>query len=102
MARAKNLLSGEVIHCARTGRTGLPLLIFGSAPCRNLAGTNLADSGRAFFYFGALFDSETARVMPFLAAACGVPLTRVFMKNAAIAQYSVCFQSVNRSEERRV
>src|SRR6186997_908557 len=96
MARAKNLLSADVIHSARTGRTGPVLSIFGCSPCRNLAGTILADSGKPPpFRPVALLFSETARTVPFLAACCGVPLTRVFMKKAAIAQYSVCFQSVN-------
>src|SRR5947208_3460087 len=95
MARAKNLLSLEVIHLASTGRAGSASAIFGESPCRNLAGTIFADSGRAPFFLGALFDSDTTSTAPLLAAFCGVPLTRVFMKKVAIAQYSVCFQSVN-------
>src|SRR5262245_10212259 len=96
MARAKNLLSAEVIHLASVGRSS-GVSIFGSSPWRNLAGTILTPSGGPPPFLPALnfAVSETASVIPFLAACCGLPLTLVFIKKAAIAQYSVCFQSVN-------
>src|SRR4051812_17253868 len=93
MARAKKLLSGEVIHLPRVGRISTPVMV-GVSPCRNLAGTILADSGSPCLP-GPLPDSPTLGVAPPLAAPLAVPWTRVFMKNDAIAQYSVCFQSVN-------
>src|SRR5436190_2046669 len=90
IALAKNGLVSPVIHLAMYGRAGSFGLIFGSSPRRNLAGTILADSGRAFFLLGALFDSMTLIATPFLAACCGVAEARVLMKKAAVAQYSVC------------
>src|SRR5258708_3068818 len=92
MARAKNLLSAEVIHLARVGRISGPVIL-GDSPWRNLAGTILADSGS--FLPAPLAGSATLGTAPPLAAPLALPWTRVFMKNAAIAQYSVCFQSVN-------
>src|ERR1043165_1349352 len=95
MARAKNLLSGEVIHLARVGRISGPLML-GASPGRKRAGTILADSGRPpFLPPGNLATSPTLGVAPPLAAPLALPCTRVFMKKEAMAQYSFCFQSVN-------
>src|SRR5262245_55345898 len=97
MARAKNGLFRDVIQSASTGRRGSDLVTFGSSAARNLAGTILAPSGRPPPFLPPLKPpgvSVTEIGVPFLAACCGVALMRVFMKNAAMPQYSVCFQSV--------
>src|SRR5262249_42147219 len=96
IARAKNGFFGEVSHCASTGRYGSLGFILGCSPSKDLAGTIWADSGRPFLPLPlAVALSVTSIGMPFLAACCGLALMRTFMKNAAIAQYSSCFQLTN-------
>src|SRR5262245_10443183 len=96
MARAKNGLSGATIHLASTGRYGSLCTSFGCSDCRNLAGTNFADSGRLpFLPLAGPPDSKMPGATPFLAACCGLTVNLVFMKNAAMPQYSSCFQLTN-------
>src|SRR5437870_1338801 len=87
IARPKYGLSGEASQLASTGRYGSLLVIFGSAPPRNLALTFIADSGSMFFLFGVLSDSRMPGAMPFLAAWFGLAVRRTFMKNWAMPQY---------------
>src|SRR5437762_2981717 len=96
MARAKNGLSGAVIHLASTGRYGSLGVSLGFSAWRNLAGTNLADSGRLpFLPLAGPPPSMMPGDTPFLAACCGLTVSFVFMKNAAMPQYSSCFQLTN-------
>src|SRR4051812_38230970 len=82
IALAKYGFLGEVIHSARTGRYSFVPSRLGDSPPRNLAGTSFADSGRPFCLPRP--SSWTARVMPFLAAFFGLPLSRTLLKNVAI------------------
>src|SRR5262245_21482062 len=95
-ARAKNGFSGAVIHFASTGRYGSAEFSVGEGPPRNRAGTVLADSGRKSLAALRLLFSWTPILVlsPPLLAFFGLS-ARTFEKNAAMPQYSVCFQLVN-------
>src|SRR5262249_3868259 len=94
IALLKYELSAFVTQSASTGRKGARDSTLGSSPARNFAGKILADSGSAFRPRRGAGVSVTLGGLAFWALGRGGEIC-VFMKNAAMPQYSDCFHSVN-------
>src|SRR5262249_21727971 len=95
IALAKNGFFGAVSQSASTGRSGWRGPTLGASPWRNLGGRILAESGNRRRLLNRAAFSETLIVPPLRIAIRGLPSGLVFMKKAAMCQYSFCLKSVN-------